>query len=106
MDMSSFVKLTYIVAAVLFILGLKNMAHPRTAVRGNVLGALGMILAIAITLTEVHTFGLIILGVLIGSAIGIVLAVRIQMTAMPQLVAPVSTGLEASPRHLWPVPRP
>ncbi len=87
MDMSSLVKLTYIVAAVLFILGLKNMAHPRTAVRGNVLGALGMILAVVVTLTGVERYGLIIVGVLIGAAIGMVLAVRIQMTAMPQLVA-------------------
>ena len=86
MDTSALVKLCYLVAAALFILGLKNMAHPRTAVRGNLLGAVGMLLAIVITLTVVDHYGLIFVGILIGAAIGAVLAARIPMTEMPQLV--------------------
>lgn len=85
----TFINLAYLVAAVLFILGLKGLTHPRTAVRGNFLGALGMLLAIVVTLFdhEVIGYGLIITGLAIGTIIGTVLAVRIQMTAMPQMVA-------------------
>ena len=90
MDIASVVKLGYVVSAVLFILGLKNMAHPRTAVRGNLLGATGMVLAILLTAfwdTGVDRYVLIVVGIAVGAIIGAVLAVRIQMTAMPQLVA-------------------
>ena len=87
MDTSAFVKLSYLVAAALFILGLKNMAHPRTAVRGNVLGATGMFLAVIVTLMTVDQFGFIAVTALIGAVIGLVLAQRIPMTEMPQLVA-------------------
>ena len=81
------VQLIYLAAAVLFIVGLKQMARPRTAVRGNLLGAVGMLLAVCVTFRDVSSLGLIIGGLVIGSAVGGVLAVRIQMTAMPQLVA-------------------
>ncbi len=92
MDTQTIVKLVYLVAAALFIFGLKDMTHPRTAVRGNLLGAAGMILAIIAALVEVaivpdRSFVYITLGIVIGSAIGAVLAYRIQLTAMPQLVA-------------------
>jgi len=86
-DNTTMINLVYLVAAVLFIFGLKMMAHPRTAVRGNMLGALGMVLAIAMAMLEPSAYGLIIAGIIVGSAIGAVLAYRIQMTAMPQLVA-------------------
>ncbi len=86
-DTLAIVKLCYLVAASLFILGLKNMSHPRTAVRGNILGAIGMLLAIVVTLTTVDHYGLIVIGILVGGAIGAVLAARIPMTEMPQLVA-------------------
>jgi len=86
-DNTTIINLVYLVAAVLFIFGLKMMAHPRTAVRGNMLGALGMVLAIAMAMLEPSAYGLIIAGIIVGSAIGAVLAYRIQMTAMPQLVA-------------------
>ena len=86
--------LTYLVAAVMFILGLKGLAHPRTAVRGNLTGAAGMLLAIVATLLDAQVFGsgasafvLILTAILIGSTIGAVGATRIQMTAMPQMVA-------------------
>ncbi len=89
MDTSSLVKLSYLVASALFIFGLKRMAHPRTAVRGNLYGALGMLLAVSVTLLdpEIESYGLILIGLLAGTAFGVLLAVRIEMTAMPQLVA-------------------
>ena len=85
----SLINIAYLVASALFILGLKKLSHPRTAVRGNLYGALGMLLAIVATLCEkeVLGYGSIIAGMIVGSLIGIVLAVRIEMTAMPQLVA-------------------
>ena len=87
MDVMAIEKLVYLVAAVLFIFGLKRMQHPRTAVQGNLLGALGMALAVVVVLTRVTHFGYISAGLVIGAVIGALLAVRIQMTAMPQLVA-------------------
>ncbi len=84
-----FINLAYLVAAVLFILGLRGLTHPRTAVRGNLLGASGMLLAIVVTLRDqaILSYGLIATGLVIGGVIGAVLALRIQMTAMPQMVA-------------------
>jgi NAD(P) transhydrogenase subunit beta len=79
----------YLISAVLFILALKGLTHPSTARRGNFLGMAGMALAIVATLLggEVQSYGFIIAGVLIGGLIGVILAQRVQMTAMPQLVA-------------------
>ena len=85
-----YIQLAYLAAAVLFILGLKGLTHPRTAVRGNLLGATGMLVAIVATLLvghEVLGWGLIVVGVVVGAAVGTYLAIKIQMTAMPQLVA-------------------
>ncbi len=81
--------LCYLLAASLFIFGIKGLGHPRTAVRGNLLGAMGMLLAIVVTLVDREILGWvwIIVGLVIGTGVGVVLAVRIQMTAMPQLVA-------------------
>ncbi len=83
------IPLAYLVAAVLFILGLKGLTHPRKAVRGNLLGALAMLIAVVATLfdREIGGFVLIIAGVLVGAGIGAYLAVKIEMTAMPQMVA-------------------
>ena len=83
------VNLTYLVASVLFVLGLKGLTHPRTAVRGNLLAALAMLLAIVVTLLDRHIveFHYILAGLVIGGAVGVLLAVKIQMTDMPQLVA-------------------
>ncbi len=80
---------TYLLAAVLFILGLKGLTHPRTAVRGNLLGALGMFLAVVVTLLDqrIVDWTVVLAGLVVGSAVGTVLAIKIQMTAMPQLVA-------------------
>lgn len=83
------INLTYLVAAVLFIFGLKGLSHPRTAVRANLLGALGMLLAILVTLIDrsIISYEIILAGIVVGSAAGVLLAVRVQMTAMPQMVA-------------------
>ena len=89
MDKQTLISVAYLVASILFIMGLKGLTHPRTAVRGNLLGALGMLVAIVATLVhqDVVGYAVIIVGVIIGGAIGAVLAVKIEMTAMPQLVA-------------------
>ena len=83
------INLAYLVASVLFIVGLKQLSHPRTAVRGNFLGALGMLLAIVVTLFDRAIIGYaeIVAGIVIGTGIGAVMAQRVQMTSMPQLVA-------------------
>ena len=79
----------YLIAAVCFILGLKFLAHPRTAVRGNLVGASGMLLAVLATLLDAQVLSLqrIGIGVAVGAIAGALLAVNIAMTAMPQLVA-------------------
>lgn len=83
------INFAYLIASVLFILGLKGLSHPRTAVRGNTLGALGMLIAIVVTALDrqIVSYEVILAGLVVGSAIGALLAVRIQMTAMPQMVA-------------------
>ena len=88
------VNLAYLLSASLFIFGLKNLSHPKTAVRGNLLGAIGMLIAVTVTLLDkrIADFSLIIAGLVIGAFIGAVLALKVQMTAMPQLVA-VFNGL-------------
>ena len=81
--------LLYLLASVLFILALKGLSHPETSRRGNMLGMLGMALAIATTLAMpgVESYWLIGAGLLVGGSIGTVIALRIKMTALPQLVA-------------------
>ncbi|MBW7995168.1 MAG: NAD(P)(+) transhydrogenase (Re/Si-specific) subunit beta [Candidatus Glassbacteria bacterium] len=85
----SFINIAYLVASILFILGLKGLAHPRTAVRGNLTGAVGMLIAILVTLIDqnIISYEMIIAGVVVGSAIGAVMAVKVPMTGMPQMVA-------------------
>ena len=91
---STVINLIYLVASVLFILGIRGLTHPRTAVRGNLLGATGMLLAVVATLLDRQIFGAgtdavvwIVAGVGLGAAIGATLALRIAMTAMPEMVA-------------------
>ena len=88
------VNIAYLVAASLFIFGLKGLSHPKTAVRGNLLGATGMLIAVVVTLLDkrIVDFTMIIAGLVIGALIGTVLALKVEMTAMPQLVA-VFNGL-------------
>jgi len=83
------INFAYLLASILFIFGLQGLSHPRTAVRGNLTGALGMLVALVATLADrrVLSFELILAGLVVGSAIGGLLATRIHMTAMPQMVA-------------------
>lgn len=83
------IEILYLSAAVLFIVGLKMMSGVPTAKRGNLLSAIGMGLAILATLMRggEFTWTQIIAGILVGSAIGGLSAMRVQMTAMPQMVA-------------------
>ena len=79
----------YLIAAVFFILALRGLSSPESARQGNMFGIAGMVIAIATTLADptILSFELIILGVIIGGAIGTMVALKIQMTALPQLVA-------------------
>lgn len=103
---------SYMFAAVLFIWTLKDLNSPRTAVRGNRIGAVGMLIAILATLLqkEIINFSLILAGLVVGSAIGAVLALKIRMTAMPQMVALLNgfggaaSALVASSEYLRNVP--
>ncbi|HVG81984.1 MAG TPA: NAD(P)(+) transhydrogenase (Re/Si-specific) subunit beta [Methylomirabilota bacterium] len=81
--------LAYLFAAICFILALRGLSSPETSRAGNIYGMVGMAIAIATTLLlpEVESYWLIILGIAIGGAIGTAIALRIQMTALPQLVA-------------------
>ena len=82
------VPLLYIVAFSLFILGLSGLTGPRTAVRGNKIAALGMLVAVLATLLQVrHNWLLIAVGLVVGTALGVPSARQVRMTAMPQMVA-------------------
>ncbi|WP_414548637.1 NAD(P)(+) transhydrogenase (Re/Si-specific) subunit beta [Anabaena sp. CCY 0017] len=82
------IQLTYLVAASLFILGLKKLGSPATARNGNVVAAVGMLLAIVATLLDqqVLNYQMILVGLAIGSGIGAIAAYKVQMTEMPQMV--------------------
>ena len=81
--------LCYLIASVCFIMALRGLSSPETARAGNIYGIAGMVIAVVTTLVTPHvvSFWLIIVGILIGGAIGTYIAMRIQMTALPQLVA-------------------
>jgi NAD(P) transhydrogenase subunit beta len=79
----------YIVAFSLFIIGIKQGTHPTTAKRGNLIAAGGMAIAVITTLLldGMGNWGLIFLGLGIGTAVGVIASIRVQMTEMPQMVA-------------------
>ena len=79
----------YLISAIFFILALKGLSHPESARNGNIMGIVGMFIAILTTLfnPNVLSYELIILGIVIGGAIGTYIAIKIEMTALPQLVA-------------------
>jgi NAD(P) transhydrogenase subunit beta len=85
------VALWYLVASICFILALKGLSHPSTARRGNLLGIAGMAIAVVVTLALVYSHtknvGWILAGIAIGGIVGAVIARRVQMTQMPELVA-------------------
>tara|TARA_R110002073_G_scaffold2938_5_gene19506 strand:- start:78834 stop:80213 length:1380 start_codon:yes stop_codon:yes gene_type:complete len=85
----SWIDIAYLIAASLFVLGIKGLTKPKTAVRGNQLSALGMLIACVVTLLDkdVIQYEVIIAGLLVGGTVGAVLAARVQMTSMPQMIA-------------------
>ncbi len=88
---ANFAALFYLISSVCFIMALKGLSHPETSRRGNQLGMVGMAIAVLTTLLVLPNLGLNLLtifaGVLIGGSIGTIIALRVQMTALPQLVA-------------------
>ena len=84
-----FIRVLYLIAFVLFILGIRLLTHPRTARRGNIIAAVGMAFAVVGTLLYdfVGNYLLIAVGIAIGTAVGIPAARGVKMTAMPQMVA-------------------
>jgi NAD(P) transhydrogenase subunit beta len=92
--MEAWIPLGYLLSAALFIFGLKKLGHPRTAPRGNQYGALGMLVAVITTIVDMQfsstggvEWELIIAGIVIGSIIGLIMAIKVEMTGMPELVA-------------------
>jgi NAD(P) transhydrogenase subunit beta len=89
LQQADFLRILYIVAFALFIYGLSGLTGPRTAVRGNRIAAVGMAIAVIATLLDrgEGNWALIVIGVALGTAIGVPAARRVRMTAMPQMVA-------------------
>jgi len=81
--------LLYVLAFSLFIIGIKQGTHPTTAKRGNMIAAVGMLIAVVTTLLldGIGNWGVIFGGLLVGGAVGVIASVRVQMTEMPQMVA-------------------
>jgi NAD(P) transhydrogenase subunit beta len=81
--------IAYLVAALLFIVGIRRLREPATARQGNVIAAVGMLIAVVVTLldADILDLGEVAVGVVIGSVIGVVSAKRVPMTSMPQFVA-------------------
>lgn len=84
---ANMVALAYLVASVFFILALKGLSSPESARRGNLFGMVGMVIAVATTLTLTENWLLILGCIAVGGIIGAIVAQRVQMTAMPELVA-------------------
>jgi len=86
--MNALAPLAYLISAILFVVGLKVMSKPKTAVRGNAIAAAGMLLAILATFFDrgVSGYFMILVGLIAGTVIGTILAKRVEMTSMPQLV--------------------
>jgi H+-translocating NAD(P) transhydrogenase subunit beta len=82
------IELSYLIAAILFIIGLKQLSSPATARQGNLVAAVGMLIAIVATLInqQILSYGLIAVALAIGSIIGVISAQKVPMTAMPQMV--------------------
>ena len=87
--METLAPLLYLVSSVLFILALRGLSHPETSRQGLSFGMFGMTVAILTTLMTpaIPAYGLIVSGIVIGGTIGTITALKIKMTALPQLVA-------------------
>ena len=83
------INFTYLVAAVLLIVGMRRLSSPPTARSGNVIAAIGMTIAVVFTFLDpdIDSYWLIVVGMVIGAAIGVASARLVKMTAMPQMVA-------------------
>lgn len=92
------IELTYLTAAALFIVGLKELGSPATARRGNIIAAVGMLLAMVATLLNqsVFNYQMILVAIVIGSIIGAITAQKVAMTDMPQMVG-IFNGLGVQP---------
>src|SRR3972149_6335868 len=86
--MNTIIEITYLISSIFFIFGIKKLGSPKTARQGNLFAAIGMALAISVTLLDQHvvTFEWILIGAIVGSAIGVLMATKVQMTGMPQMV--------------------
>ncbi len=86
---SNIVSVLYLISALLFIFALKGLSHPESSRAGNILGIIGMVIAIVTTLMfkSVLSYTEIGVAILIGGFIGTIIALKIEMTALPQLVA-------------------
>lgn len=84
----SAIELVYLIAASLFIVGLKYLGSPATARKGNLIAAIGMLIAVVVTLLDrqVLNYEMVLVGILVGSVIGAIAAQRVAMTEMPQMV--------------------
>src|SRR5690606_24392560 len=87
--MSIFIQLAYLIAAILFIIGIKMLGRTKTARKGNIVSSIGMFIAIFATVIQVEAITLIdiLICVIIGSAIGLFIAYKVQMTKVPEMVA-------------------
>ena len=89
--MTTLYALAYLLAAVLFILGLKQLSSPRTARNGNYTAAVGMIIALGATVPQLHFTSagaiIVLIGVIVGGGVGTIGARQVKMTAIPQMVA-------------------
>ena len=85
----NWIDIAYLISACLFVLGIKGLTKPKTAVRGNLLAAAGMGVAAVVTLLNerIVTYEVIIAGVVVGGLIGAIMAKKVQMTSMPQMIA-------------------
>jgi NAD(P) transhydrogenase subunit beta len=88
-DTTIFINIIYVISAALFIYGLKLLGHPSTARKGNRLSAIAMLIAIIVTLLDQHivSYSWIIISVLAGSAVGVYVSKKVEMTGMPELVS-------------------
>ena len=87
--MIGYIEIAYFFASLSFVIGLKMLSHPDSARKGNIVAAVGMGLAVILTMAgeKIHNYGWIIGALIIGSALGAISARKVKMTAMPQMVS-------------------
>jgi len=86
--MNTVIEISYLLSSIFFIFGIKMLSSPKTARKGNLFSAIGMLIAIVVTLLnqQIISFEWILLGIIVGSVIGLVMAFKTPMTGMPQMV--------------------